>query len=90
MYSKKSENCPTSADTRGSQGLFDRKIYWGNIRLLHDTLLYATKHHIPGLLLMVDFEKAFESVAWSIIDNSLNVFNLDKTLKGGFRHFMQI
>ena len=37
-----------------------------SIRLLYDTLLYASKHHVPGLL-MVDFEKAFDSVAWSFI-----------------------
>ena len=31
-----------------------------NIRLLYDTLLYAKQYQIPGLLLMVDFEKAFD------------------------------
>jgi len=41
----------------------------GNIRLLYDTLLYAKQHQIPSdLLLMVDFEKAFDSVAWSSTD----------------------
>ena len=38
-----------------------------NIRLLYVTLLYASKHHVPGLFLVVDFEKAFDSVAWSFI-----------------------
>ena len=28
------------------------------IRLLYDTLLYNNKHQVPGLLLMVDFEKS--------------------------------
>ena len=36
-----------------------------NIRLLYDTLLYANKYQVPGLLLMADFEKAFDSVVWS-------------------------
>ena len=66
-------------------------IYIGeNIRLLYDTLLYASKHYIPGFLLVVDFEKAFDSVAWSFIEKSLNVFNFGHELKGGFQHFMQI
>ena len=39
-----------------------------NIRLLYDTLLYAKQHQIPGLLLMVYFEKAFDSVAWSFTE----------------------
>ena len=46
-----------------------------NIRLLYDTLLYASKHRIPGLLLMTDFEKAFDSVAWSFTEKSLTAFN---------------
>ena len=52
-----------------------------NIRLLYDTLLYTNKHQTHGLLLMVDFEKAFDSVAWSFIG---------KSLKDGFQHFMPI
>ena len=41
------------------QKIFLKGRYIGeNIRLLYDTLLYANQHQIPGLLLMVDFEKA--------------------------------
>ena len=52
----------------------------GNIRLLYDTLLYAKQHQIPGLLLMVDFEKAFDSVAWSFIEKSLRKFKFRKDI----------
>ena len=38
-----------------------------NIRLLYDTFTYAKQRQIPGLL-MEDFEKAFDSVAWSFIE----------------------
>ena len=31
-------------------------------------LLYTNKHQVSGLLLMVDFEKAFDSVAWSFTE----------------------
>ena len=51
-----------------------------NIRLLYDTLLYAKQHQIPGLLLMVDFEKAFDSVAWSFIEKSLCKFKFGKDI----------
>ena len=33
-----------------------------NIRLLYDVLLQAETKNIPGLLLMVGFEKAFDSL----------------------------
>ena len=52
-----------------------------NIRLLYDTLLYTNKHQTHGLLLMVDFEKAFDSVAWSFIEKSLNKFNFGHDIK---------
>lgn len=30
---------------------------------------------IPGLLAMIDFEKAFDSVSWKFIQETLNFFN---------------
>ena len=56
-------------------------IYTGkNIRLLYDTSLYAKQHQIPGLLLMVDFKKAFDSVTWSFIEKSLRKFKFEKDI----------
>ena len=52
-----------------------------SIRLLYDTLLCASKRHVPGLLLMVDFEKAFDSVAWSFIEQSLTACNFGQDIK---------
>ena len=49
-----------------------------NISLLYDALLYANQHQILGLLLMEDFEKAFDSVAWSFIERSLCKFKFGK------------
>ena len=34
-----------------------------NIKLLYDTMLYTNKHQVPGLLMMVDFEKGFDNGA---------------------------
>ena len=51
-----------------------------NIRLLYDTLLYASQHQILGLLLMVDFEKAVDSVVWSFIEKSLRKFKFGKDI----------
>ena len=59
-----------------SQKGFMKGRYIGeNIRLLYDTILTTEKENIPGLLLMVDFEKAFDSVSWSFIERSLLFFN---------------
>jgi exonuclease III len=46
-----------------------------NIRLLYDVLYYTEKENIPGMLLAIDFEKAFDSVSWSFIQKALSFFN---------------
>jgi len=63
------------------KGLLKGRYTGENIRLLYDMLLYTNKHQVPGLLLMVDFEKAFDSVAWSCIEKSLNKFNFGRDIK---------
>ena len=59
---------------------FKGRYIGGNIRLLYNTLLYAKQHQIPDLLLMVEFEKAFDSVACSFIEKSLRKFKFTPTL----------
>ena len=38
-----------------------------NVRLLLDIIDYAEKHNKPGVLLFLDFEKAFDSLNWNFI-----------------------
>ena len=45
------------------------------IRLIYDILYSSLKNKKPGILLLIDFEKAFDSVAWSFIKKSLKYFN---------------
>ena len=42
-----------------------------NIRLLEDIIEYTSRKNIPGLLLFLDFEKAFDSLEWNFIQNTL-------------------
>ena len=34
---------------------------------IYDLVFYSEKQSIPGLLLLIDFEKAFDSLAWDFI-----------------------
>ena len=52
-----------------------------NIRLLYDALMYADASNTPGMLFLVDFEKAFDSVSWSFIDNTLSFFGFGKDIR---------
>ena len=42
-----------------------------NIRLIDCIIQYATEKNILGLLLFIDFEKAFDSLEWSFIHDTL-------------------
>ena len=46
-----------------------------NIRLIEDILIRTTKLNIAGILLTIDFEKAFDSLRWSFIRKALRHFN---------------
>ena len=45
-----------------------------NARLIYDILHITDNLDIPGLLFMVDFEKAFDSISWKFIYDTLNFF----------------
>ena len=47
-----------------------------NIRLVYDVLEQARLQNKAGMLLLIDFEKAFDTVAWTFIFKSLKYFNL--------------
>ena len=51
-----------------------------NIRLLFDLMEYTEEKEIPGLLLLIDFEKAFDSVSWSFLNNVLKFFNFGESI----------
>ena len=58
---------------------FVRNRYIGdNIRLIYDTISYLSLNNEPGLLLCLDFEKAFDSLDWNFLHKVLNAF--------GFKH----
>ena len=46
-----------------------------NIRLIDSIIDYTNAEKIPGLLLFVDFEKAFDSIEWSFIEKTLKYYN---------------
>ena len=45
-----------------------------NIRMLYDVLSYTEIHNLPGMVMLIDFEKAFDSISWSFIRKTLEFF----------------
>ena len=49
-----------------------------NVRTLLDIIEYCDKMDDPGILLFLDFQKAFDSLDWNFIDACLNKFGFHK------------
>ena len=58
-----------------------------NIRLMYDLLLYTAKENIPGLIVLIDFEKAFDSISWSFIIKALEFFNFGNDIRQWIQTF---
>ena len=58
-----------------------------NIRLIDNIMNYVSKKNIPGLLLFIDFEKAFDSLEWSFIERTLQYFGFGSSLINWFQTF---
>ena len=51
-----------------------------NIRLLIDVLEQTKRQDIPGILLLLDFRKAFDTLEWPFIQQTLSVFNFGESI----------
>jgi hypothetical protein len=45
---------------------------------------------IPGILLLIDFEKAFDSISWMFIESVLDFFNFGFSIKQWVKIFIPI
>ena len=52
-----------------------------NIRLIYDIMHYTEEKNIPALLLFIDFEKAFDSLSWRFMFETLDFFNFGESFK---------
>ena len=52
-----------------------------NTRLTYDIIEECNKKKIDGLIIVIDFEKAFDSISWDFISKTLEIFNFgDETI----------
>ena len=52
-----------------------------NIRLIIDTMEFTKKHNIPGILVSLDFRKAFDSLELPFMMRTLNIFNFGTSIQ---------
>ena len=51
-----------------------------NIRSILDIMSFTQAKNLPGLLLFIDFEKAFDSLEWHFLEKCLELFNFGPDL----------
>lgn len=51
-----------------------------NTRIIYDLMSIIENENIPGLLVLIDFEKAFYSVSWSFIYKALEYFGFGNNI----------
>lgn len=55
------------------------------IRTVYDIMSYTEMMSIPGLIVAVDFEKAFDSVSWNFIEKCLRFFRFPSSIIQWFK-----
>ena len=52
-----------------------------NIRLIDDVLFFTNQHNVPGVIMTIDFEKAFDSLNWNFLDKVLQNYNFGEKFR---------
>ena len=50
-----------------------------NIRIIDDMISFSSQNKLPGVLTLIDFEKAFDTIEWSFLLDTLKAFNFGET-----------
>ena len=67
--------------SKDQTGFIKGRFIGENTRLIYDIMNHCEKNKIPGLLLQVDFEKAFDSLSWQFVYQVLDYFNFKNSIK---------
>ena len=62
------------------KGFISGRCISANVRQIYDVLFETKNQELPGLILSVDFEKAFDTVSWEFIENVLKYFNFGPSI----------
>ena len=62
------------------KGFISGRFIGENIRLIYDVLFETKNRNLQGLILSIDFEKAFDTVSWKFIVKTLRYYNFGPSI----------
>ena len=68
-------------------GFMQNRYIGDNIRLINDLIDYVNRQNIPGMLVNIDFEKAFDSIDWNFMFKVLKAFGFGEGIIKWIRTF---
>ena len=74
MIANRLKNCLPSIINENQTGFISGRFIGENTRMVYDTIEYCASHDEPGLLLILDFLKAFDTIEWPFIAEVLRLF----------------
>ena len=66
------------------KGFLKERFIGENTRLVLDVMQHLEEHGKPGLILLADFEKAFDSIEWPYLTKLLNTYNFGASFSKWF------
>ena len=66
-------------------GFIDGRFIGDTTRLIYDVMHYTEENKIDGLLVSIDFEKAFDSLSWNFLYKTLDIFKFGESFKKWIR-----
>ena len=60
------------------------------IRFIYDIMDFTAMENIPGLMIFIDFQKAFDSVQWSFLIKCLEEFNFGPDFVRGIQFWTRL
>ena len=62
------------------KGFIKDRFIGENLRIIYDIMFESKARNIPGIILLIDFEKAFDSVSWQFLRKCLHFFNFGESM----------
>ena len=74
-------------NSNDQKGFISERYIGENIRTIYGILFETKQQNIPGLMLSVDFQQAFDTVSWKFIEKTKDYFNFGPSIKKWIKLF---